>query len=443
MTTAIEEGEGLLRSVKLSVSNAKIQSQAESRLREMSGKMNVKGFRPGHVPHGEAKRRFGTQIEEEVKHQAMADEFLALVKEQSIRLVGPPKFKPATLITDAEQYRFEVEFEVLPVFELADFLKLQIDQPEAEVVDSDVNENIESFRRHRQTFEEAEGRAAESGDRLTLDWSSTAYDADNKPHEDRREDATLVLDEKALPEPLAVGLKGAKAGDERVIEMPHQVKGEATDDQQPRKPAVIKCEVKSIAVPKLPPLDAEFIEGLGLDGVKDVADFRVHVKQSLSRGLRDALWQNVKSQVLSKLAGLHSDLMLPQTLIEYESERMKEAATSGDGATKMTGETEAQMRQSATESVRLQLVVEKIIRDKKIEVEPDDVKARIEQLAEGHPEPQQVIEWYYRNDEQLKRIENMVLEDKVVSWVVDQAQVKTVKMGYAEAVQASGARFMG
>lgn len=435
MAISIEERGELQRSVKLSIATADIQSQVTNRLQEMSGKMKVNGFRPGHVPYGEAKRRFGTQIEQEVTNQAMQKAFLELVEERSIRLAGSPTFKPSTLILADGQYRFEAEFEVLPEFELADLSTMKIEQPSAKVTDDDVDENIQSFRRNRQTFEAVAGHAAELGDRLIVDWSSTAYDSKNKPHNDQREDSSLVLDETALPEPIVAGLKGAKAGDEVTIELP-QAEAETGDEQPPRKPAVIECKVKLVEVPNLPELDEKFISDLGLDGVNDEASFRAHVKQSLGRRLRDSLWQRVKSQTLTKLAEIHADLKLPESLIQYEYARMKEAAASRMKGTKFTSEDEQRMRKSAQESARLQLIVEKIIKENNIKVAPDDVKERIEQLAEGHPEPQQVIDWYYSNDEQFQRIQNIVLEELVVRSVLDQAQVNTVQISYAEAVSA-------
>ena len=450
MASSIEDRGGLLRGVKLSISNQVIQEQVDARLQEVSHKINVKGFRPGHVPHGEARRRFGPEIEEEVTHKAMADAFFEWVTAESIRLACPPKFKPSVVITAEGQYRFEAEFEVLPEFEFIDFSELKVRQSEAEVTDKDVDKSVQSFLRSRQVFEEDANRAAEIGDQLTLEWTSTAYDADNNPHEDSREDSKVVLDTAQLPEPLVEGLKGVQAGDERTVNMPHPepasdteptdgASAKANSKTEARKPAVIYCKIKSVAAPRLPEIDEAFIQTLGLEHVQDEAGFRAHIKQNLDRRLKDSVWQDMKAQILKQLSERHPDIHLPESLVDQEVQRFKEQNADRMDAAQMTDEMESQLRTSAADSVRLQLVVEKIIREQEIIVNPEQVKERVEQMAEGHPEPQRVKDWYYGNEQQLKRIENMVLEDQVVQFVLDQAQVESKQTTFDEAIQAQNA----
>jgi trigger factor len=58
------------------------------------------------------------------------------------------------------------------------------------------------------------------------------------------------------------------------------------------------------------------------------------------------------------------------------------------------------------------LVVNEIVSSAKAQAEPEKVRARIESMAAGYAEPQQVINWYYSNQAQLQQIEMAVLEDR-------------------------------
>ena len=80
------------------------------------------------------------------------------------------------------------------------------------------------------------------------------------------------------------------------------------------------------------------------------------------------------------------------------------------------------------------LIVNKIISDRQLSVDDDKVKARIEKLAEPYAEPQQVVNWYYSNEEQLHQIEMAVLEDQVVEHILEQADVDVLQSTYADII---------
>ena len=65
----------------------------------------------------------------------------------------------------------------------------------------------------------------------------------------------------------------------------------------------------------------------------------------------------------------------------------------------------------------------------------DRVRAMIDNLASSYEEPEQVVKYYYGNEQQLAQIKNLVLEEQVVDRVLDAAQVKDVSMSYDEAIK--------
>ena len=59
-----------------------------------------------------------------------------------------------------------------------------------------------------------------------------------------------------------------------------------------------------------------------------------------------------------------------------------------------------------------------------IQLDADRVRKRVEQFAESYEDPQEVIDYYYQNQEQLNSVQNVVLEEQVVDWVLEQAKVE-------------------
>ena len=60
------------------------------------------------------------------------------------------------------------------------------------------------------------------------------------------------------------------------------------------------------------------------------------------------------------------------------------------------------------------------------------VKERIEEMAQDYDDPDEFVRYYMGNQEMLRGIETLVMEDKVVDWVVEQAQVSTKSNSFDE-----------
>jgi len=89
--------------------------------------------------------------------------------------------------------------------------------------------------------------------------------------------------------------------------------------------------------------------------------------------------------------------------------------------------------------VVLGLIVAEVV--KQFELKPDDAKVRemIEEMASAYQEPEQVIAWYYKNDQQLNEVRSVVLEEQVVDTVLQKATVTDKSVSYEDAVKPAQA----
>ena len=87
----------------------------------------------------------------------------------------------------------------------------------------------------------------------------------------------------------------------------------------------------------------------------------------------------------------------------------------------------------------LGLIVAEVV--KQFELKPDDAKVRemIEEMASAYQEPEQVIAWYYKNDQQLNEVRSVVLEEQVVDTVLQKATVTDKSVSYEDAVKPAQA----
>jgi trigger factor len=127
---------------------------------------------------------------------------------------------------------------------------------------------------------------------------------------------------------------------------------------------------------------------------------------------------------------------LPKTLVEADSARLAELARAdlaarGVDAGGMTLTPETFLPQ-AQRRVRLGLLIGELVRTQNLQPRQDQIRKRLEELAQSYEKPAEVIQWYLGNRQRLAEVETMVMEDNVVDWALQRAQVKDVAIAFDE-----------
>ena len=83
----------------------------------------------------------------------------------------------------------------------------------------------------------------------------------------------------------------------------------------------------------------------------------------------------------------------------------------------------------------LGLLMGEIMEEQKLKADPAKVRESVEELASTYESPDDVINWYYGNKEQLSVIESQVVEDEIFDFILAEAKVTEKKMGYQDAIK--------
>jgi trigger factor len=177
--------------------------------------------------------------------------------------------------------------------------------------------------------------------------------------------------------------------------------------------AQFHLQVREVAAPQLPEVDAAFALALGIeDG--DVAVLRQEVRENLEREAQRMSRSQVKSQILELIAeSNHPDL--PKQMVGQELERLQKDANAVAGGDDLDA--------LAKRRVVLGLVLSEIVRREKLRASPAEVTQVIRDMSEQYEDPEQFISWYRSNPEQMEQAEALVLEDKVVAWLLERVKV--------------------
>ena len=425
MQISVETTTGLERRLTISVPSETFESQISERLGDAAQRMRLPGFRPGKVPLKEVRRRYGQAVRAEVAGELMQSSFFDAVRQEELSPAGQPNLEVVKM-DPGYDFEFTATFEVFPAVELADLSRVAVKRPEAEVTEADIDDMIERLRDQRKDWQEVD-RGAEEGDRVTLDFEGRL---DGEVFEGgHAEDAAFVVGAGQMIDDFDEGVRGLKAGESSEFEatFPEDYRAEHLAG----KTVTFKVDVKSVTEPKLPELDDEFFESFGIEE-GGLEAFREDVKRNMEREMEGAIRSQVKNQVMDQLNELHQ-IQLPEALVANEVQALKQQTLQQFqmyGAGNQPDLPDELFRDQAERRVRVGLVVNEIVSAAELQVTPEKLRARVEEMAEGYAEPQQVINWYYSNQEQLQQVEMAALEDEVVEHVLAGAQVEAVPATY-------------
>ena len=422
MQANLETLSALERRLSVALPAADINSEVETRLKHLSRTMKMHGFRPGKVPFKVVAQHYGPQVRQEVVGDAVQRSFGEAVRQQNLKVAGYPKFEMGPVVEDAGEFHYSATFEVYPEVAVGDISNATVERPLLEVGEAAVDKTIEIMRKQRVRFELVE-RAAESGDRVTVDFQGTLDGAEFQGSSGK--DQQVVLGSGRLLPDFETGVTGLKAGESKSFDV------HFPDDYHGRevagKTARFDLIVKQIAAPRLPDVDAAFAKGLGVvDG--DLAKMRAEIRANLEREVKGKLKARLRDQVMQALLD-STRVEPPKSLVQMEMERLRtgarqELAARGVQVTDNTPLPADLFEKQALRRVSLGLILGEVVKAHSLHPRPEQVRAQAEEQAQSYERPEEVVKWFYAAPERLRDSESAALEDNVVAWALGVAKVR-------------------
>ncbi|MBL8504456.1 MAG: trigger factor [Rhodocyclaceae bacterium] len=418
----------LERRIDMAVPMAEIEKQVEQRLKKMARTVKMSGFRPGKVPFKMVQQHYGDQARSEAIGEAVEKAFGEAVRSQNLRVAGYPRIEPKGG-EDQGQLEFSAVFEVYPEVRLNGVAEREIERPQIEVGEAEVDKTIEVLRKQRTTFSPA-ARAAASGDRVTIDFTGRLNGEVFQGGQ--ATDYPVVLGEGRMLPDFEKGIVGLNAGESRTFDLTfpedYQVKELAG------KQVSFEVTLKGLEAPQLPAVDAAFAKSLGIeDG--DTAKMRAEIRANLESEVGKRIRARIKEQAMQALLDANP-LDVPKVLIEQEAESMAEAArqdlTNRGMDIKNMPVDASWFGAQAERRVKLGLIIAEAVKQNSLQAKPEQVRALIDEQAQSYEQPEEVVRWYYSQPQRLAQVEALAIEENVVSWVVANAKTADKAVAFDE-----------
>lgn len=427
MQVSIETTAGLERRMKVQVPAERVEQEIEQRLRNLGKNAKLNGFRPGKIPFEVVKKRFGSEVRQEVLTDLLRDTCGEALAQEKVNPAGGPRIDSVNN-EPGKDLEYIATFEVYPEIQLQGLEGIAVEKPVAEITAADVDAMLDNLRHQRARWESVT-RGAHRGDRVQLDFDGRV-DGETFPG-GKAEKALVVLGAGRLLADFEAGLDGMSVGEQRDIEV------RFPDDYQAKdvagKVARFQVQVHRVEAQVLPVLDEDFCRSFGVaDGGLD--KLRAEVTGNMQHEMADTVRSRMKEQVLNALLAANP-VTLPKALLDEEVESLRQDALARmgiKGTKKAVDLPDELFREQATRRVALGLIIGEIITRQQLRVDAKRVEQRLERMAEDYSNPGEALRSLRANKGVMRQIEGLALEDQVVDWLLEKAAVSDKSTSFGE-----------
>ena len=433
MQVVLESPSALERQFTITIPTGDVETEFEAKLAETAKRVRIDGFRPGKVPAKVVRQRYGQAIRQEIVSDLMEKSLGEALSEHDVKPIGQPKIDDVKF-EEGSDFSFKATFEVFPELDPILVDGDEIEQTTCKVGAADIKEMIATLREQRKSWKESARAASKEGDRVTINFEGfvdgEAFDGG------KGEDQALVLGSGAMIPGFEDGIVGMKKGDSRDIEVTFPEDYQA--EELKSKTATFKIEVTKLERGELPTVDEAFIQSFGVES-GDEKDFKAELKEQMQRELSLTLKNMNKTKVFDVLLEKNADTPVPESAIKSEIHTLKHQAIERFGGGQQFDPHQLPdelFAEQAERRVRLGILLGATVKKLGLAADPDRVRALIDEMAAAYDDAEQVVNFYYSNDENLKQVEALAVEEQVAEKLLESAKAKTIDMSYADVMKS-------
>ncbi|MEC8108522.1 MAG: trigger factor [Pseudomonadota bacterium] len=420
----------LEKKIKLNISSKDLESDFKKRLLAQQSSSDLKGFRKGKAPLDVIEKYYGDQIKQRLIMDKMGDIFYKKISEENIPVVGQPSFAPESFDIKKD-IKFEVSYEIYPEFSLTKMGSLSFKKPVSKVTDQDIKKATDLVLKRYGKAEPIDEKSKE-GNFVKIDFEG--FLNGEKFEGGEAQDYSLELGSKTMIPGFEEQIIGMKAAESKDIEVtfPDDYQAENLKGQK----VMFKIKMNEVSEVKLPNLDEEFFKSINMD-VKTKAEFEKKIEEQLQTDLKTNLKTKTKQRIFDAFES-SNQIDIPQSMIISEANNLRNNTAQQMGLD--IGKLEEDQfpidnfKENALKRVRLGVLINKLIEENNISVDNDTLKKEIEDKSKSFKDPEQYVNWIYGNEEQLKNIESLVLEDKVAKYLEEKSKVEEETLSFEELV---------
>jgi trigger factor len=439
--TSVETVDPVTVKLTVEVEPKRVKQAFDKAARELAKEVSLPGFRPGKAPRRLIEQRFGQGIiAQTAMEAAISDYYVEALRSEELDPVAQPEVDVENF-DEKDGCTFTAQVEIRPQFEAPDHTGIEVDFPEWDVDDAEVDEQLETLRERFAEVDEVE-RAAGDGDLITID---LAVEVDGEELTDATvEDALYEIGSAGVTPKLDEEAVGKEAGDTFTY-----------DDTLPPdypehggKEATFTVTVKDVREKTLPELDDDF--ATTASGFDSIQELRADVRNSLLRRRVQEAQHELRGRILEAYLA-RVDVPLPPAMLEEDKQQREHNLThqaeqyglTADQVLEAQGTSREDFDENNTkqaeQTVKAQLVLDALSTKLQPQLDPSDIDQEIVRHAQTNGMPPEEIAQIIQQQGTLPALIGDILRRKTIDQIVDAAEIdggpseeQLIELGLAE-----------
>ncbi len=433
MSVQVEQISPYQKRLSFHVEGEEVARRLDEAYRALGLRVNIPGFRRGHVPRKVLEQRFAKNVHGDVASDLVNRRFREAAVD--LEIIGQPELERGELRPGAA-FDFAVLVQVRPEVEISGYKGLKVDYPAVSVSDSQVDALVQGrLAQQTKLVEVEENRAVKAGD-LVLTEVTLLEDGAEKVIESGTMINTAGDRYYGGLETLLIGTdKGATK------------QGTVTFGADVLLPGVrgktveARVKVLGIQVSQTPELSDSVAAELGFEG--GVAAMRAALRMEEEGRANEGARNLARVNLLQTLTNANP-VAVPPAMIDghlqllLEELRIQAAYRGRDPRSLRYSDAQmADLRQRAEFAARASLLLDAVAKAEGIKVTNADLDAKYQEIADQRGQRVEAIRGYFQKDNAVEELRKRLLEERTLEWLLEASELVTVSGDAAPAAEAS------
>ncbi|MCI9226321.1 MAG: trigger factor [Acutalibacter sp.] len=388
-----------------------------------SKRMNVPGFRKGKAPRAFIEKFYG----EDVFYQAAVDHLYnpmmnTAIDESGLEVVGVNSYK-IEKISKEEGIEAKLVVTVQPEVKIDGYKGIEVVKESAEPTAEEIDNEIERIRQRNSRVVTVEGRSAEDGDIVVIDFDG--YTDGKQFDGGKAENFDLTLGSGQFIPGFEDQIVGHNVDDEFDVNV--KFPDDYHAEELKGKDATFKVKLHEIKHRELPDVDDEFVKDVS--EFDTIEEYRKDIEKNIRTRKENAAEASVEQQLIKAIIDrVESDV--PQMMIDREVDeiinsfdmQLRDQGMNLETYLKYTQGTveglQEQYRERAEQQVRVRLGLAKIAEIEGFEATDEEIEAEYKKIADAYGMPIENVKGMVRSKDIAKDVYNQKAMELVKENVV-------------------------
>ena len=440
VTKEIEKLENSAVKLTITINQKDVAAGYDETLTKYSKNLQLPGFRKGKVPVSVLERKYGDALKNDVAgeliEKALEEVFGEFDNEKSENrplAYSQPQLDSLPQLDVTKDLVFSVIYDVMPTVKVEDFSGIKIEEPQVEITDEEMNEELQAIReRNAMVLDKKDSEPAAKDDIVTINYS----ELDDNGEEiagSKREGFVFTIGSGENIYKIDDEIIGMKKDETKEITKTYDA--DFADKELAGTTKKIKVTVTALKIRDLPELDDELAQDVN-EKYKTLDDLKADIMKNLNAA-KDNRIKEIKSNSLIEQLVDKYPVELPKSMLDAELEgrwrmmaqRFQCSVEQLDKLMASSGQKKEDLLKEwagdAEKMLKGRIIVESLLKDSKIEVTPEEVEAEYNKIAEGAGISVEEVKKHYADAVKKEYLIDDIKEQKLYTEIF--AKVKITK----------------